>query len=432
MSLTFDQAVNSGVEGDIRDADRFEEGRRVVVDGYGGMLVHRDISMRDRVRGDVPAAPERLLRAKAQKTRTRRFHMPLRHSMLATPRRYAHCPFPYCAETARSSSIFFWNMSSSSCMSSHLLVRIRAARITVAEGDRGREKTTRLTFVVNGQASETLEDLVRPLGLVLAQQPQGALVDEEATGEEDAGGRELEGHRDPPADGQVRVDGLGNAVVDPEADDGADLVSDLEEAGQDAADRGYGELADVRGDRGRDAAASDSGKGASGILRVTGLVMSVSGFAGLREEKGCRLTDEGELIRSDSHQDGADEEDDNVGLQGPFPAQAFGDWCAVSVSVPQPSVDESVLKKQSTAPPRAPAWKADVMLLEMLFEFSALMPKSLLKLLRAMVVPMNAESYPKLPTNKTETRVNNLPLLSVVVSSFQKKGSRLTGTSRLR
>lgn len=44
------------------------------------------------------------------------------------------------------------------------------------------------------------------------------------------------------------------------------------------------------------------------------------------------------------------------------------------------------------APKNAPAWKADVMLLEMLALFSGVMPKSATKLLRAIVVPMKAES----------------------------------------
>lgn len=52
----------------------------------------------------------------------------------------------------------------------------------------------------------------------------------------------------------------------------------------------------------------------------------------------------------------------------------------------------SVIKKQNMAPKNAPAWNAEVMLLEMLFATSPVMPKSLLKLSLAIVVPMKAES----------------------------------------
>lgn len=52
----------------------------------------------------------------------------------------------------------------------------------------------------------------------------------------------------------------------------------------------------------------------------------------------------------------------------------------------------SVIKKQNMAPKKAPAWNAEVMLLEMLFASSPVMLKSLLKLSLAIVVPMKAES----------------------------------------
>lgn len=48
------------------------------------------------------------------------------------------------------------------------------------------------------------------------------------------------------------------------------------------------------------------------------------------------------------------------------------------------------------APKKAPAWNADVMLLEMSAAALALMLNDALKLALAMVVPMNAESYPNL------------------------------------
>lgn len=52
----------------------------------------------------------------------------------------------------------------------------------------------------------------------------------------------------------------------------------------------------------------------------------------------------------------------------------------------------SVIKKQNMAPKKAPAWNAEVMLLEILFATEAVIPKSLLKLSLAIVVPMKAES----------------------------------------
>jgi hypothetical protein len=52
----------------------------------------------------------------------------------------------------------------------------------------------------------------------------------------------------------------------------------------------------------------------------------------------------------------------------------------------------SVKKKQKMAPKKAPAWKAEVMLLEISLACSGSIPKSALKLGRAIVVPIKAES----------------------------------------
>lgn len=52
----------------------------------------------------------------------------------------------------------------------------------------------------------------------------------------------------------------------------------------------------------------------------------------------------------------------------------------------------SVIRKQNMAPKKAPAWNAEVMLLEMLLATSSVMLKSLLKLSLAIVVPIKAES----------------------------------------
>lgn len=51
-----------------------------------------------------------------------------------------------------------------------------------------------------------------------------------------------------------------------------------------------------------------------------------------------------------------------------------------------------ILKKQKMAPKKAPAWNVDVILLEMLLASAGEMSKSLLKLARAIVVPMKAPS----------------------------------------
>lgn len=59
-------------------------------------------------------------------------------------------------------------------------------------------------------------------------------------------------------------------------------------------------------------------------------------------------------------------------------------------------------RKQKMAPKKAPAWKAEVILLEMSAASFLLMLKSVLKLSRAMVVPTKAESYPKLPHCQNE------------------------------
>lgn len=44
------------------------------------------------------------------------------------------------------------------------------------------------------------------------------------------------------------------------------------------------------------------------------------------------------------------------------------------------------------APKKAPAWKTEVMLLEIALLFESVMPKSVMKLSREIVVPTKAES----------------------------------------
>lgn len=108
------------------------------------------------------------------------------------------------------------------------------------------------------------------------------------------------------------------------------------------------------------------------------------------------LTDVGELAGSSSHENGADEEEDDIGLESPLATDLFSDcsrrvWLAVW-SQYGTGDERDIRRKQMMAPKKAPAWKVDVMLDEMSAECSGLMLKSVLKLCRAMVVPTKAES----------------------------------------
>lgn len=78
-------------------------------------------------------------------------------------------------------------------------------------------------------------------------------------------GRELEPHGQPPTRRRGGAHVLVDAEVYPEADDGAGLVGQLEEAGEDAADGGDGELGDVGGDGGGYGAAGYACEGAAGV-----------------------------------------------------------------------------------------------------------------------------------------------------------------------
>lgn len=109
--------------------------------------------------------------------------------------------------------------------------------------------------VVDGEVAQPLKRLVRLLGPALAHEPQRALVQEEGADEERHGGDELHGHGDAEGGGAVGGDVLRDAVVDPEADERPDLVGDLEQPRQDAADRRDRQLGDVARHRRRDRAA---------------------------------------------------------------------------------------------------------------------------------------------------------------------------------
>ena len=119
--------------------------------------------------------------------------------------------------------------------------------------------------MVRRQFTNLLERFVGLLVPSLAEQPKRALVQEEATDEEQASGDELDAHGDPPGGSLGRVHVLVDAVVDPEADNTSDLIGELEQAGQDAADRGDGELGNVTGDCGSNRTTAKSREDAAGI-----------------------------------------------------------------------------------------------------------------------------------------------------------------------
>lgn len=90
-------------------------------------------------------------------------------------------------------------------------------------------------------------------------------MQEEAADKENTGGDDLDGHGHAPAGSRGDVHVLVDAIVDPEADEGTDLVGDFEETGQDTTDGDDGKLGDVAGDGGGDGAAGDSGQGTSSV-----------------------------------------------------------------------------------------------------------------------------------------------------------------------
>lgn len=74
--------------------------------------------------------------------------------------------------------------------------------------------------------------------LILSHEPKGALMEKEEADGEHAGRDDLYGHWNSPAGSAFRVHVLGNAVVDPKANQGTELIGDLEETGKYAADGG--------------------------------------------------------------------------------------------------------------------------------------------------------------------------------------------------
>ena len=61
-------------------------------------------------------------------------------------------------------------------------------------------------------------------------------MEKEATNDQNAGGDDLDSHRDAPCCRRCRIQVLIDAIIDPETDQGAGLIGNLEETGQDTAD----------------------------------------------------------------------------------------------------------------------------------------------------------------------------------------------------
>lgn len=90
-------------------------------------------------------------------------------------------------------------------------------------------------------------------------------MQEEAAHEQNSRRDDLHRHRHAPARRGRGIHVLVDAIVDPEADERADLVSDFEETRQDAADGDDGEFRDVTWYCGCDGAAGDAGEDAAGV-----------------------------------------------------------------------------------------------------------------------------------------------------------------------
>lgn len=103
------------------------------------------------------------------------------------------------------------------------------------------------TLVLRSELTKILQVLEDLLLLVVPHEPQGALVDEEAPGQQEPGWYELHGHRNTPACCAGRVHVLCDPVVDPESQNGPDLVDNLEQAGENTTDRRNRQLGDVAG-----------------------------------------------------------------------------------------------------------------------------------------------------------------------------------------
>ena len=77
-------------------------------------------------------------------------------------------------------------------------------------------------------------------------------MDEEPTDEEETSRNQLYGHWNPPASGGFCGHVLADAIVDPEANDGADLISALEETCQYTPNRWNRQLCNVTRNRSGD------------------------------------------------------------------------------------------------------------------------------------------------------------------------------------
>lgn len=119
--------------------------------------------------------------------------------------------------------------------------------------------------MVSRQLSQFLQCLESLLVLILPEKPQGTLVKPPSTGKQRGGWDDLNGHGDSPCCGAGLVQVLVDAVIDPKSDKGAGLVSNFEETGQDAADRGDRELGDVAGHSGGDGTAGKTSENTTSV-----------------------------------------------------------------------------------------------------------------------------------------------------------------------
>lgn len=115
------------------------------------------------------------------------------------------------------------------------------------------------------QLSQLFQSLEGLIVFVLPEQPQRTLVEPPSGSEEGRGWDDLHGHGNSPRRGAGLVHVFVDAVVDPEADEGAGLVRDFEETGKNTTDGGNGELGDVAGHGGSDGTASEASENTASI-----------------------------------------------------------------------------------------------------------------------------------------------------------------------
>ena len=119
--------------------------------------------------------------------------------------------------------------------------------------------------VIGRDRSIVTQHIVSLLLAAMFQQPGWRLAKEWNAQRQEACRYELHAHGNPPGCRRTGFDVVDDAVVDPEADDCADLVGTLEEACQSATDGRRRDLGDVNGTDGCNSANPKSSKKSSGI-----------------------------------------------------------------------------------------------------------------------------------------------------------------------